>query len=68
MHPSTWWGLRRSTYFRLVETDTLAAGIPERYWVGCKAGTPVDLSDLVPDDDPANRPGGQGSPAPCLPG
>src|SRR5688572_5307737 len=39
MHPSTWWGWRRSTYFRLVETDALVTGIPDHYWMDCHSQT-----------------------------
>jgi hypothetical protein len=36
--PENWWGLRRRTYFRLVETDDLAGRIPGQAWVPCAQG------------------------------
>ncbi|GIF11377.1 SdpA family antimicrobial peptide system protein [Actinoplanes teichomyceticus] len=37
--PGSWWGLRRTTYFRLVETEYVASRIPPSSWITCDAPT-----------------------------
>jgi antimicrobial peptide system SdpA family protein len=48
--PGSLWGLRRTTYFRLVETEYIASRIPRSSWIACS--TPTAPSCLRQSDEP----------------
>jgi hypothetical protein len=51
--PGSWWGLRRTTYFRMVETEYIAARIPPSSWITCDAPAAALCLRRVDESAPA---------------